>query len=162
MTQMNIKWISTTEENPWEQIRSVEIFSESNAAGILEVTGESNQIIDGFGGCFNELGWAALSKLEDDKRNKILDELFLESGCNFNFCRMPMGANDYSLEWFSYNETDMDYEMKYFTIERDYHYLLPYIRAGMKRQPKMTLFASPWSPPTWMKFPKAHNYGTLI
>ena len=26
----------------------------------------------------------------------------------------------------------------------------------------MKFFASPWSPPTWMKFPKAFNYGTLI
>jgi glucosylceramidase len=26
----------------------------------------------------------------------------------------------------------------------------------------MTLFASPWSPPTWMKFPKAYNHGRLI
>ena len=26
----------------------------------------------------------------------------------------------------------------------------------------MTLFASPWSPPTWLKRPRAYNYGTLI
>lgn len=26
----------------------------------------------------------------------------------------------------------------------------------------MKFFASPWSPPTWMKYPKAYNCGTLV
>lgn len=32
----------------------------------------------------------------------------------------------------------------------------------MKVQNELNLFASPWSPPTWMKYPKAYNYGTMI
>lgn len=26
----------------------------------------------------------------------------------------------------------------------------------------MNFFATPWSPPTWMKFPKVCNYGKLV
>lgn len=40
--------------------------------------------------------------------------------------------------------------------------LIPFIKEALAIQPRMTLFASPWSPPTWMKNPRAHNYGKLI
>lgn len=51
--------------------------------------------------------------------------------------------------------------MDKFTIDRDRSYLIPYIKEAKKLQPELKLFASPWSPPTWMKFPKAYNNGTL-
>lgn len=32
----------------------------------------------------------------------------------------------------------------------------------MEYQPEMQLFASPWSPPTWMKSPAVYNHGTIV
>lgn len=157
---MEIQWISTTENEKWKENKIT-----NNPLGneTLELTGEQDQIIDGFGGCFNELGWKAISVLEEDAKEKIFNELFSPlSGCKFNFCRMPLGANDYSLEWYSYNEIDKDYSMENFSIERDKHYLIPFINTALKIRPDLKLFASPWSPPTWMKFPRAYNHGTLI
>jgi glucosylceramidase len=73
------------------------------------------------------------------------------------------GANDYSEIWYSHNETAGDLAMADFSIERDHRYLIPFIEAAREmRGEELTLFASPWSPPTWMKFPQAHNYGTLV
>ncbi len=119
-------------------------------------------MIDGFGGCFNELGYQALSHLTEDERNQILDALFFNNGdCRFSICRLPIGASDYALEWYSLNDTPEDYDMRDFSIERDKKYIIPYIREALKRNPDLKLFASPWSPPTWMKHPKAYNYGTL-
>jgi glucosylceramidase len=117
----------------------------------------------GFGGCFNELGWHALQALSAADRNTILDLLFAADGdgLHFEVGRLPMGASDYALEWHSYDETDGDYDLKHFSIARDQSHLLPYVKEALKRSPQMRLFASPWSPPTWMKFPKAYNYGTL-
>jgi glucosylceramidase len=43
-----------------------------------------------------------------------------------------------------------DYEMKHFSIERNRQALLPYIKAAMKYQPKLGVWASPWCPPSWM------------
>jgi len=57
---------------------------------------------------------------------------------------------------------DGDYELRHFSIARDRTHLLPYVREALARNPELRLFASPWSPPTWMKYPKAFNYGTLI
>jgi len=110
------------------------------------------QVIDGFGGCFNELGWDALKIVTAEKQNEIINNLFnSETGCAFNYCRMPLGANDYSIDWYSYNETINDFGMKRFSIERDQKRLIPYIQLARKIQPQLRLWASPWCPPSWMK-----------
>ncbi|HEY5563382.1 MAG TPA: glycoside hydrolase family 30 protein [Clostridiaceae bacterium] len=157
---MKINWISTTENEKWKTNEVTEGLVSNET---LELTGEQDQTMEGFGGCFNELGWKAIELLGEKEKEKIFYELFnpLE-GCRFNFCRMPIGANDYSLEWYSYNETDKDYAMENFSIERDKQYLIPYINCALKIKPDLKLFASPWSPPTWMKFPRTYNHGTLI
>ena len=126
--------------------------------------GNEYQEMMGFGGCFNELGYEALSHLDSEDQEALLKELFLPSdeGANLNFCRLPMGANDYSKSWYSLNETPGDYGMKKFSIERDKNCLIPYIKRAMEYCPDLKLFASPWSPPTWMKNPPVYNWGKLI
>lgn len=93
----------------------------------------------------------------------MLRELFSEDqGCGFNYCRLPIGASDYAESWYSHCEHPGDFNMEHFSIERDHRHLLPYIRAAAAHQPNLTLFASPWSPPTWLKNPSSYNYGKLI
>jgi glucosylceramidase len=128
----------------------------------LELSGESYQTMEGFGGCFNELGYIALNKVSKNKKEEVMKKLFDPEECNFTYCRLPIGANDYAASWYSLNETKGDYEMKNFSIERDKGCLIPYINDAEKYSGKLTLFASPWSPPTWMKFPEVYNFGTLI
>lgn len=156
---MGYHWISTTKNQYWQEKNA--IMNENDQPNLI-ITDETKRVIDGFGGCFNELGYEALSQLSEEDRKRVLDALFLPDGeCQFRICRLPIGASDYALEWYSHNETPEDYEMKHFSIERDKKYLIPYIKEALKRNPELKLFASPWSPPTWMKFPKAYNYGTL-
>ena len=119
------------------------------------------QKMEGFGGCFNELGWLALSHLSQNKREEVLDELFSSDKANINFCRLPIGANDYSVDWYSLDEVDGDYDLEHFSIERDKKCLVEYIKSALKYNPDIKLFASPWSPPTWMKYPKVYNWGKL-
>jgi glucosylceramidase len=110
------------------------------------------QTIIGIGGCFNENGGEALMSLPNEKQQEILSNLFDEtSGCGFNFCRTAIGASDFGLNAYSYSETEGDYSMSKFSIERDYKYVLPFIKSALVINPKMKLFASPWSPPAWMK-----------
>lgn len=154
------KLISTTQQTPMEQtdIFSGEFVSEHE----LSLNGDSFQTIDGFGGCFNELGYRALNKLSKEKQEEVLKNIFSPSESNFTYCRLPIGASDYAESWYSLNETEGDYAMEHFTIERDKGCLIPYIKAAEKHSGGLTLFASPWSPPVWMKYPKAYNFGTLI
>lgn len=162
-----LRWISTTPCTPWQEkpIPESERTDSSVSADFMDltITPSRDQTWEGFGGCFNELGWIALSVLSPDERQQVLKRLFDPEGdCRFTFCRIPIGASDYATEWYSHNEHDGDYQMERFSIGRDRRCLVPYIRAAQAIQPKLRFFASPWSPPTWMKFPKAYNYGTLI
>ena len=53
--------------------------------------------------------------------------------------------------------------MERFSIARDHVHLIPFIEAAREiRGADFFLFASPWSPPAWMKTPQAYNFGTLI
>lgn len=155
-----MKWIQTTKEQLWQE-RAVDQLMASGS-DTFELTGGIGQTMKGFGGCFNELGAMALKQLPEERQQEILKELFNQkTGCGFNFCRMPIGASDYAGKWYSHNEVENDYEMKEFNIDRDKEYLLPYIKAAMVHNPELKFFASPWSPPTWMKQPPVYNYGTL-
>jgi glucosylceramidase len=113
---------------------------------------EPQQTIDGFGTCFNELGWTSLSLLSEADREAVLKELFAPGiGANLTICRMPVGANDFSRGWYSYDETDGDFEMQNFSIANDRETLIPFIKSALKYNPRLRIWASPWSPPLWMK-----------
>jgi glucosylceramidase len=147
-----IKWVSTTASEKWVQARDLSFqLKEEMKAGITVFPDQMLQPIEGFGACFNEMGWEALLSLPEVERGKILNDLFSKSGMNFTFCRMPLGSNDYSLSYYSYNDVPEDFEMKNFNIDRDRYILVPYIKAAMKINPDLKIWASPWSPPSWMK-----------
>ncbi|HEY0779381.1 MAG TPA: glycoside hydrolase family 30 beta sandwich domain-containing protein [Gemmatirosa sp.] len=147
------EWVVTTRDAPWQVQSPLPLASVGSAgADVYILPGAERQPIEGFGACFNELGWAALALLRPDERDAILRELFAPGvGANFTLCRMPLGANDFSREWYSYDETDGDFELQHFSIARDRETLVPFIEAARRHQPALRLWASPWSPPTWMK-----------
>jgi glucosylceramidase len=62
-----------------------------------------------------------------------------------------LGANDFSLDWYSYDEVPHDFVLEHFSISRDLETLVPFIKGALQYQPDLKLWASPWSPPTWMK-----------
>lgn len=153
-------WIATTKD-----AKLVERTPESTGATTstdLQLDGNAYQALRGFGGCFNELGWLPLQTVGAEERDQIIKELFSPDEMNFTFNRAPMGANDFAESWYSYDEVEGDYALEHFSVERDEKTLIPYIHRAQEWQPDMRLFASPWSPPTWMKRPKAYNYGRLV
>jgi glucosylceramidase len=154
-----ITWICTTSANPWQSMAPPPLQPYDNTRHCLvEIDPEiSYQAIDGFGGCFNEKGWDALSYLTPDVCNSVLNQLFDPQQCRFTLCRMPIGANDYAMDYYSLNDHADDFAMKYFTIERDRKYLIPYIKAAMQYQPNLKLWGSPWCPPAWMKYNKHYS-----
>ncbi|NLK28809.1 MAG: glycoside hydrolase family 30 protein [Clostridiales bacterium] len=154
---MGIKHVFSSENICW-QTGSVETKTYEDT---LKLTGKKKQTVKGFGGCFNEIAWDILQRVSGEDRKAFFDELFMEENSNFTIGRVPIGANDFSLAWYSCDEVDNDYALDHFNIDRDKTYTIPYIKEAMKRQLELTLFASPWSPPTWMKTKKVYNYGTL-
>lgn len=152
----SVVWFSTTDSHRWVENDSPTLQKQPDSEALQIDFNNTVQTIDGFGGCFNELGWDALNLVSYAQKNDILDNLFNQvSGCKFNICRMPLGANDYAVDWYSFNETPGDYGMEHFSIARDRLRLIPYIKAAKAIKPDLKVWASPWSPPAWMK---TNNY----
>ncbi|MFA5046250.1 MAG: glycosyl hydrolase family 30, partial [Paludibacter sp.] len=163
LTKVNaqkVQWTSSTENEKWIQQKGL-VFQPSASGKSAEINiypNEKLQQINGFGGCFNELGWEALLSISPAEREKILKELFTPTGANFSFCRVPVGANDYSLSYYSLDDVPDDFTMSNFNIDRDRYILIPYIKEAQKIRPELKIWASPWSPPSWMK---ANNHYAL-
>ena len=153
--KQKVEMITTTEKEPWKKVNNFKITSFSENAHVVINKNDTLQTIEGFGGCFNELGWTSLNMLKENDRQSIMNDLFTPGfGANLTICRMPVGANDFSLDWYSYNETDCDFEMKNFTITNDLKTIVPFIKEAKQYAPNLKIWASPWSPPSWMKWNK--------
>ena len=119
------------------------------------------QEIFGYGGCFNEVGWKCLMKLSQSTRDSIMKLLFDSTGCNFSVCRVPIGANDYTITPYTLDETSGDNTMTNFSIAHDQQYLIPYMKAAMAVKPSLKIWGSPLTVPTWMKDSKTYNSGSV-
>ena len=107
--------------------------------------------MEGFGTSASELSWLSLSTLRQDERDGIFRELFSSEGAAFTMVRTPIGASDFALDYYSYDDVDGDYSLEHFSIERDKNYLIPFLIAAQSHCPELKVWASPWCPPAWMK-----------
>lgn len=148
-----VQFIQSEEGNYWQSISNPQEAEVDIAIKEVFIDIENpQQTIDGFGGCFNEMGWEVLHTLPESEREKVYASLFsMDEGCRFTLYRLPIGANDYAIDWYSHNETPLDFSMDHFSIERDQQRLIPYIKKALAYNPDLKIFASPWCPPTWMK-----------
>ncbi|MBN2577330.1 MAG: glucosylceramidase [Deltaproteobacteria bacterium] len=126
----------------------------STSTGNATVTvndGSASQTWEGFGGTFNEKGWDFLQKLSQGDRDRAMQLLFGKEGCNFAIGRIPIGASDYAVDRYTDDEGGVDTAMANFSTTRDEKYLIPYIKAALAVKSDIRFWASPWTPPTWMK-----------
>lgn len=146
-------WTSSTIQEVWKQstVKAIEVKTNDKDANVIIYSDRKLQEIDGFGGCFNELGWDALTYLASTEREKIMQELFSANASNFTICRTPIGASDYAMSYYSLNDVADDFNMRNFNIDRDRYILVPYIKEAQKIKPDLEIWGSPWCPPYWMK-----------
>jgi len=111
------------------------------------------QTWEGFGGAFNEQGWNALSMLSAADRDSAIDLLYGADGARFVFGRIPIGATDYAMDRYTDDEvaSGSDPTLSSFSITRDMMKLIPYVKAAQAMKGNIRFWASPWTPPTWMK-----------
>lgn len=115
----------------------------------------------GIGGAFTEAAAFSLSKLDKNLQEEVLEAYFSsQSGNCYNFCRTHINSCDFSLGNYAYTETPNDLNLKHFSLERDHQHLIPFIKKATDiTGDSMILFASPWSPPAWMKTSNQMNHG---
>jgi glucosylceramidase len=110
------------------------------------------QQVLGFGAALTDASCYLLGQLDEGRRAALLEECFGATGLRFSVARTTVGASDYSLSAYSYDDAATpDPELTHFSIAHDRAYILPMLRAARTVNPELYYFSSPWSPPGWMK-----------
>ena len=114
----------------------------------------------GFGGAFTESGAYVLNSVSEKTRKEVIKAYFNEKeGNGYEFCRTHINSCDFSLSNYTYVEEN-DETLETFNIERDRKYLISFIKAAQEeRGDKIFIYASPWSPPAYMKTNNRMNNG---
>ncbi|MBQ6136660.1 MAG: hypothetical protein IJI73_04730 [Kiritimatiellae bacterium] len=149
---------------------STSAFRERVATFPSKMTGPGANVIDldaakpshdflGLGVSFAESSAYLWSKFAADRfpashaavQREIMELLWTEKGAGLSIGRIHIGASDYSMHLYTYDDTPGDTELKHFSIDDDRRFVLPAIRAAQAVNKDIYFFASPWSPPAWMK-----------
>ena len=117
----------------------------------LTVGADVNGGFMGFGVAITPSSCYLLSRMEKSERRALIEDVFTEKGLNLSVARLCIGSSDYSPEIYSYDDVADDTSLLCFSVERDEKYIIPMIREILAVRPDLYLFASPWSPPYWMK-----------
>ncbi|THF72572.1 glycoside hydrolase family 30 protein [Cohnella fermenti] len=120
----------------------------------------SYQEILGFGGAITEASAVTAAKLGEENRSKIIEAYFdAERGIGYTLARTHINSCDFSLGNYTYVQ-EGDAALATFDIAHDKRQIIPLIkRAAETAGESFLLYASPWSPPAWMKTNGAMNGG---
>lgn len=125
--------------------------SECGAAQHIIIDKTPSNVCKGFGVALTGASCYELARMEPAARKKLLTDIYGKDGLNLSIARLAIGSCDYSAEIYTYDDVPGDIELKHFSIERDRAYILPMIKEILEIRPDLKFFASPWSPPGWMK-----------
>ncbi|WP_427887342.1 discoidin domain-containing protein [Kribbella sp. GL6] len=115
------------------------------------------QTMDGFGAALTDSAAAVLYRLSPADREQTMRKLFdPNQGIGVSFLRQPVGSSDFTAasEHYTYDDVpagQTDFGLKHFSVAHDEQQVLPLLRRAKQLNPQLTVMATPWSPPAWMK-----------
>lgn len=119
------------------------------------------QTIEGFGGAFTDASADNFAKLSPKAQERFLKACFDPvEGSGYTLCRTTIHSCDYAAGMYTYDDVAGDTALEHFSIEPDRRARIPYIKRAMETaRGGLRLYASPWSPPAWMKTNGDMRYG---
>lgn len=126
---------------------------DSQEGNILNVYDQVQyQEILGFGGALTEASALNLNRVSPKLRKEVMELYFdKEKGIGYNFCRSTINSCDFSEDFYTYDDVDGDFELEHFDISHDKETIIPAIKEAQEMAEDFLIYASPWSPPAWMK-----------
>ncbi|MET0638281.1 MAG: glycoside hydrolase family 30 protein [Chitinophagaceae bacterium] len=114
--------------------------------------GKTYQSFFGIGGALTDASAETFYKLPKARQQELLKAYFdKKDGIGYTIARTNINSCDFSSGSYDYVDSN-DRDLKTFNIEHDRKYKIPFIKeATAAAGGKINLFASPWSPPSWMK-----------
>ncbi len=116
------------------------------------------QTFMGIGGAITDASAEVFAKLSTEKQAELLSAYYnKDNGIGYSLLRTSIHSSDFSSGSYTYIE-EGDQELKTFSIEHDQQYRIPMIkRAIQSAGGNLLLYATPWSPPSFMK-----SNGTMV
>src|SRR3989344_1536529 len=121
---------------------------------------KQNQTVIGFGGALTDAAAETLAKLSEDKQQELITAYFdRDKGIGYSLGRVNINSCDFSSDMYTYCD-EGDVSLRSFSLAHDLRYKIPFIKRALSATAgDLALFASPWSPPAWMKDNKDMLYG---
>lgn len=125
------------------------------------------QTMLGFGISFESSSTYNMSLLSSTVRDELIENLVDPvTGIGLDLFRICIGTSDFTGgPWYTYDDMppgETDEDLSEFTIAKDQEYIIPAIKAALAKNPDLLIYASPWSPPGWMKDTDAICGGSLL
>ena len=113
----------------------------------------------GIGGAITDASSEVFATLNITQQNKLLHALYGKDGIGYNIIRTSIHSSDFGLGSHTYIE-EGDADLKTFSIEKDKKKRIPFIKRAIELiKDDLVFYASPWSPPAFMKSNKNMLYG---
>ena len=110
------------------------------------------QTMIGIGGALTDAAAETFAKIPAERQAQLLDAYYSpERGIGYTLARTNINSCDFSSASYTY-VTEGDKDLSSFDIAPDLKYKIPLIKRALAASGnKLRLFASPWSPPAYMK-----------
>src|ERR1041385_6654522 len=110
------------------------------------------QTFMGIGGALTDAAAETFALLPKEKQRELLSAYFDDQqGIGYKLARTNIHSCDFSSNSYTY-VSEGDKQLKSFNVEHDKKYRIPFIKQVLAAtRGKLNIFASPWSPPAFMK-----------
>jgi len=152
----SVQVIQTSQAGDLLAVKPALVFVNDDGSSLPTITVDSSiryQAIVGFGGAFTEATAYNLDKIGPQKKSEILNAYFNPfTGSGYTLVRTQLESCDFSVGKYSYDDSVDDFALKYFSLQHETKWMIPGIKTALSVPgSNFLLFASPWSPPAWMK-----------
>ncbi|MFB7498606.1 ricin-type beta-trefoil lectin domain protein [Streptomyces sp. NPDC056161] len=170
-------WLTTTDDAGGRhvvrglQAQTPFAFQPGSGGGGENITVDENtryQTFTGGGASFTDTAaWLMNSSgaLSQTTRDAAMRKLFSPTdGIGLSFLRNPMGASDLARYGYTYDDVpagQTDPNLTRFSIAHDLADVVPLTKQALQLNPSLTVMASPWTAPAWMKDSGQLNGGWL-
>ncbi len=121
-------------------------------ASILVNPSKEHQTFVGIGAALTDASAETFYKLNEDQQKLFMEAYFSkEKGIGYSFGRTIIHSCDFSPYSYTYVE-EGDKDLNTFNIDHDKEFRIPFTKLAIEAAGgELTMFASPWSPPAFMK-----------
>lgn len=116
------------------------------------------QHFTGMGAALTEASGYVFAQMEAATQARFIEHCFGAQGNCYSLARLSIQSCDFSLGVRSYM-AKRDADLAGFSIEDDWGYVIPLVKAAQTANPSLQFLASPWSPPAWAKTNRTMKLG---